>query len=84
MAIVDFSKEDKVLLAKKIKLYFETELDRDIGHFDAMFLLDFIIEQMGVYFYNRGLYDAQALFEDKFAGIANAVYELEKTTDSRH
>lgn len=84
MAIINFSEEEKVLLARKLQFYFQDELNREVGHFDAMFLLDFIIDQIGAYFYNRGVYDAQSLLEDQFAGMADAVYQLEKVTDSRH
>ncbi|MBC7667541.1 MAG: DUF2164 family protein, partial [Gemmatimonadaceae bacterium] len=39
------------------------------------FLLDFISEQMGPYYYNQGVQDAQQLFRDK---LDDAVYEIEK------
>lgn len=81
MSKIEFSKEEKALLVKKIQLYFNDELDQSIGQFDAEFLLDFFAEEMGVYFYNRGLYDAQTILESKMENISEAIYELEKPTE---
>lgn len=80
MPIVEFSKDEKELIKRKIQLYFREELDQEIGGFDAEFLLDFFAEEMGVFFYNRGLHDAQALLESRLDSIAEAIYEIEKPT----
>lgn len=52
-----------------------------MGQFDAEFLLDFFSEEVGSYFYNRGLYDAQTLLESKIETITEAFTEIEKPTD---
>ncbi len=79
--MIEFSKEEKEVIVRKIQLYFNQELDQDIGSFDAQFMLDFFAEEVGVYFYNRGLYDAQAILEQRMESMAEAIYELEKITD---
>lgn len=81
MAEIEFSKEEKELLVKKIQLYFAEELSQEIGGFDAQFLLDFFSEEVGAYFYNRGLYDAQAILEKRLDTFTDAIYELEKPTE---
>lgn len=81
MADIEFSSEEKEILIKKIKRYFEQELDQDIAQFDADFLLDFFTREVGPYFYNKGLYDAQALVESKLETITDSFYEIEKPTD---
>ncbi len=65
MPDIRFSKEEKEVITRKIQLYFKEELDQTIGNFDAEFLLDFFAEEIGPFFYNRGLYDAQAILEKK-------------------
>lgn len=82
MTAIEFSKDEKALLVKKIQRYINEELDQQIGQFDAEFMLDFISEQIGAYYYNRGLYDAQTVLENRLENIADAIYELEKPTDS--
>ncbi|MCB1645100.1 MAG: DUF2164 domain-containing protein [Pseudomonadales bacterium] len=81
MAGIKFSQEEQVLLVRKLQLYFREELDAELAQFDGQFLLDFISEEMGAYFYNRGLYDAQALFQSKIDAVGEAVYELEIPTE---
>jgi len=83
MSEIKFSKEEKEIIVKKIQLYFSEELERDIGQFDAQFLLDFFATEIGGFFYNRGLYDAQAILERRIEDISESIYELEKITEFR-
>jgi len=83
LAGIEFGKEQKDLIAAQIQRYFEQELDQEIGSFDALFLLDFFSEKIGPYYYNNGLRDAQALFQSSLESVADAIYEIEKPTDSR-
>ncbi len=78
MSEIKFSSEEKDQIIKKVKLYFSEELDQDIGNFDAAFLIDFFAEEIGAYFYNRGLYDAQQLFNEKVEELGYTIQELEK------
>ncbi|RYZ94182.1 MAG: DUF2164 domain-containing protein [Moraxellaceae bacterium] len=81
MTKIEFSKAEKELVTRKVQLYFRDELDQQLGQFDAEFLIDFFAEQIGAYFYNRGVRDAQSIIEAKVADIADALYEIEKPTD---
>jgi len=83
MPEIEFSKEEKDIITKKIQLYFSEELNQEIGQFDSQFLLDFFAEEIGPYFYNRGLYDAQSILESRMDGISEAIYEIEKITEFR-
>lgn len=75
---MEFSKEEKAAIVSKIQTYFSDELGLEIGQFDAEFLLDFMGEEVGRFFYNRGLYDAQAILEGRMEAITEAIAELEK------
>lgn len=81
MAKIEFSKPEKELVTRKLQVYFSKELDQDLGQFDAEFLIDFFADEIGAYFYNRGVRDAQSIIESKVADIADALYEIEKPTD---
>lgn len=83
MSTIEFSKDEKAIIVRKIQMYFKEEFNQDIGGFDAQFLLDFFAEEMGAYFYNCGLYDAQSILEKRLETISEAIYELEKATDFR-
>ncbi len=80
---VSFSKQEKEVIVKRIRQYFEEELRQEIGQFDAEFLLQFFADEFGAYFYNRGLLDAQAILSKKVESITDAIHELEKPTDFR-
>jgi uncharacterized protein (DUF2164 family) len=79
--MIDFSNEEKEAMVAKLQRYFSDELDQEIGQFDAEFLLDFFAEEIGKLFYNRGLYDAQAILESRMDNIVEAISELEKSVD---
>ncbi len=79
--MIKFSKDETEILTRKIQLYFNEELDQEIGQFPAQFLLEFFTEEVGPYFYNRGLTDAQAVLEARMESITEALYELEKPTE---
>ncbi|ACF14535.1 conserved hypothetical protein [Chloroherpeton thalassium ATCC 35110] len=83
MAEIEFSKEEKDVIIQKLQDYFKDELDQEIGNFDALFLLDFMSKEIGAYFYNRGLYDAQAILKRKLDDVSEAIFELEKITGIR-
>ena len=81
MSKIDFSDQEKAAIVRNIQLYFREELDQKIGQFDAEFLLQFFTEEIGPYFYNRGLYDAQAILKSRLETLNEAIYELEKPTE---
>ena len=81
MSEIKFSPEEREAICRTVQLYFKEELDQEIGQFDAGFLLDFFGEEIGAYFYNRGLYDAQAIVESRMEQVAEAIYEIEKPTN---
>ena len=57
---------------------FRVALHQELGSFQAEFLIDFFAEEMGGFFYNRGLYDAETLMTEKLADISDSLLILEK------
>ena len=76
--MIEFSKAHKEEILLKIKRYFSDELGQEIGGFDAEFLLDFFVKEIGGYFYNQALTDVHALLEKQMESIADNIYALEK------
>jgi uncharacterized protein (DUF2164 family) len=81
MAQITFGKEQKAFIVSKIQKYFDNEMDQEIGDFEAEFLLDFFSEQMGSYYYNQGLRDAQAALSAQVDNITDSIDALEKPTE---
>ena len=78
MSEIKFTKEEKETLIPKIKMYLHEELNTDIGNFDAEFLLDFFSEEVGAYFYNRGISDAIDMLDTRMEEVKESIYVLEK------
>jgi uncharacterized protein (DUF2164 family) len=78
MSEINFMREEKEALTRRIQQYFEKELDQEIGGFEAEFLLDFISKEIGPYYYNKGLQDAKIIFDVKYEEISEAIYDAEK------
>lgn len=77
---IKLSAEDTARIVSKVKDYFSSELEQDIGSFEAEFLLDFFAKEIGPHFYNQGLADAQRSFTDKADELSYLILELEKPT----
>jgi len=75
---IEFTKEQKEHIVHNIKHYFNKEFGEEIGQFDAEFLLEFFSTQIGPYFYNRGLQDAQAAAESQMDALKEALYTMEE------
>lgn len=78
MKDIEFSREQKDRMVAKIKTYFSDELQQDIGGFEAEFLIDFFAKELGPCFYNRGLFDAQQVFNEKVEEASYVIQELEQ------
>ena len=81
MSQITFTEYEKSTFVDKIKNYFENELSQEIGQFDAEFLLEFFSNEIGKYYYNKGLQDAQDIFKERVESITDAIYELEEPTE---
>ncbi len=78
MSDIELSKDDRAEIEERIKTYVQEELGVDLGSFEAGFMLDFFVREIGPYFYNRGLYDAQALLETRLEVVRDDILGLEK------
>lgn len=81
--MIEFSKDEKAILVRRLQVWFNEELKQELGRFDAEFLLDFFAEEIGAYFYNRGLYDAQSILSKRLDDLTDAILQLERPTEFR-
>ncbi|UXA70899.1 DUF2164 domain-containing protein [Xanthomonas prunicola] len=81
MTDITFTEGERAAIIRKVQLYFSEELKQQIGRFDAEFLRDFFAEEVGAYFYNRGVYDAQAIIAKQLDDLGESIYQLERPTD---
>jgi len=80
MSSIEFTAAEKAAMAGKLRTYLEGELSVEIDRFDAEFLIGFITRELGGYYYNRGLYDAQQILDERLEQVRSAILELEDLT----
>lgn len=80
---VKFSKDEMRDMVRRLQGYFEAELDQELEALPAEMLIDFFGREVGSYFYNRGLRDAQTVFTAKAEDVADLIYGLEQKTGGR-
>ena len=78
MKPIAFSREETAAITGKLRAYFRDELEIDLATLPAEMLLDFLGREIGPFFYNRGLYDAQAVVTKKAEDITEAIAGLER------
>ena len=78
MTPIRFSREELTAIAGKLRPYFRDEFDVDLRDLPAEMLVEFLAREIGPFFYNRALYDAQAVVKKKADDIAEAVAGLER------
>ncbi|HWV00063.1 MAG TPA: DUF2164 domain-containing protein [Devosia sp.] len=78
MKPIKFEKDERAAIASKIQRYFVAELDSEIGAIPAELLLNFFTEEIGPFYYNQGLADAQAAMARMVDNINDEIYGLEQ------
>lgn len=76
---IELTSEEKAVLIPKVQSYCEAELSVEVGRFDAEFLLDFFINELGVPLYNKGLRDGLDAVKLQVQNLCDELsYSLEK------
>jgi uncharacterized protein (DUF2164 family) len=79
MKPIQFSREETADITAKLRGYFRDELEIDLAALPAELLLDFLGREIGPFFYNRAVYDAQAVVAKKAEDISEALAGLERS-----
>lgn len=79
MKPIRFSREETADITARLRAYFREELDVDLAALPAEMLLDFLGREIGPFFYNRALYDAQTVVAKKADDIIEALAGLERS-----
>ena len=77
------STQQKQELGRRVQEYFRKELDEEIGEMAAGFLLDFVSELVGPYYYNAALKDAQKQSRERFDHLDADLMAMERPVEVR-
>lgn len=81
--ILTLAKPDKDAIVAKLQAFVEKEFGLDLGQFEAGDLLNFFADEVGPFFYNQGLRDAQAIVRKRVDDIGEAIDNLAKPVEIR-
>jgi uncharacterized protein (DUF2164 family) len=73
-----FSRQTKDELINKIQVYFQNELNQELGNFETEFLLDYFSEHVGPFYYNQAIRDVQIHLAGYLENMNERIDELEK------
>lgn len=76
------SREDKGRLLLKVQRHLADEAEVELGRFEAEALVDLVAALSGLFYYNKGLRDAQALLARQVDQINDALYEMERLPET--
>jgi len=66
---IDLKKEVREVLIEDLKRFFWKERDEELSHLGAELLLDFIINDIGPYIYNKGIEDSYIYMNDRIEDL---------------
>ena len=79
MTPIRFSREEIVAITAKLRPWFRDELEVELRDLPAELLIDFLGREIGPFFYNRAVYDAQVVVAKKAEDINEALAGLERS-----
>ncbi|WP_409018440.1 DUF2164 domain-containing protein [Brevundimonas vesicularis] len=72
------SAEERNDAANRLRGWLRDEQDVELGRLPAEMLVEFIEQQIGRLYYNRGLRDAETLIRAKVEDVSDALYGMER------
>lgn len=78
MKPITFDKDERAALIGRLQRYFADEMEQSLGNIPAEQLLNFFTAEIGPYYYNQALSDAQAAMSRAVDGFTDLIYDLEQ------
>jgi uncharacterized protein (DUF2164 family) len=75
---ITFDKDERAALIGRLQRYFADEMEQSLGNIPAEQLLNFFTAEIGPYYYNQALSDAQAAMSRAVDGFNDLIYDLEQ------
>jgi len=80
---IKLPREEKEQIIDSVKAYFEQERSESIGDLAAEQLIDYMMQELGPYIYNKAVADARVLINEKMNQMEDEMYSLEKPLHKR-
>lgn len=76
---INLTKEEKQQMLDEIIYYFAREREEDLGIIGSEQILDFFLNTLGKYTYNKALDDAKVWFDKRMEDVESDFYSLYKS-----
>lgn len=80
MIIIKLPKEEKLEIIRSVQGYFAEERSEELGELGAEQLVDFMLQELGPYIYNKAIADARNTVNGKMGQLEDELYALERPT----
>lgn len=67
--MIKLTKEQEEIVSGELQRYFASNTDFELSQFGALQLIDFLNENIGKYYYNKAITDAENFMNDKVADL---------------
>jgi uncharacterized protein (DUF2164 family) len=72
---LELTKEETENIIPSLRRYCREELDQELSDMRLKFLLDYIVQEIGPFTYNRGVADAEKFFRAKIEDLPVTCFE---------
>jgi len=72
---IELDKQDTKEILASLRHYFREELDQELSEMRAKFLLDYMLEEIAPFAYNKGVKDAETYFRGKLEDLSGTCFE---------
>jgi len=72
---IELDKQETKEVIASLQHYFREELDQEISEMRAKFLLDYILQEIAPFAYNKGVKDAEIYFRGKIEDLFGTCYQ---------
>ncbi|WP_409250991.1 DUF2164 domain-containing protein [Bacillus sp. SCS-153A] len=78
MLLIKMPKEEKDEIIGRIQTFHYEQHGEEIGNIGAENLFEFILKELGPYFYNKGVMDSKEVLMDKMLLLEDDLYALKR------
>ena len=72
---IELDKQETKEVVASLQRYFKEELEEEISEMRAKFLLDYMLEEIAPFAYNKGVKDAETYFRGKLEDLSGTCFE---------
>jgi uncharacterized protein (DUF2164 family) len=77
--VIELDRQQTEALVRSVAQLLHDRFDTELGGLEVEELIDFIGAELGPLYYNKAIFDVQAMLKDRFESLESDVWALEKS-----